>query len=484
MCGAPLYPPGDIRVVEAMARQRGVDLMERAARAVHRWVETHFAAGASILVAAGPGNNGGDALLAACLLARSSFNVHILLPETPRQDEAIAAHRRACEAGLPLSATLPDGFPAPDLVIDGLFGIGLARPLDGRWAEVLRQLAALNAPVLALDAPSGLDAWTGKVLGPCLAADHTLTFLCHKPGLYTADGADFAGNVELANLDCPPEWFPAPAGALNAPAAHLLKRRANSHKGSHGTVVIEGGAPGMTGAALLAGRAALAAGAGKVHVRFLGPAPHVDPAAPELMLAGAEGAPPASAVLAVGPGLGPGDTATQRVELALETTLPLVLDADALNAIASNRELAARLVARASPTVITPHPAEAARLLGCGTGAVQDDRPAAVTALARRFGCHAVLKGSGTLIGRPDGFFLVNTSGGPALAAAGQGDVLTGLIAALIAQGMTVAQASALAVHCHGLAGDDYTREAGGPLGLTASMTVQRLGRVLNRLIG
>lgn len=484
MRDAPVLSLEALRQLEAMAHRDGIDLMARAARAVLDWVEARLDSPALLLVAAGPGNNGGDALLAACLLFQAGYAVEILLPEPPRTAEALAAFKQAETLGIPMFSRLPEPTPAPDLIIDGLFGIGMDRAPEGLWATLLTRLDQLPSRRLALDVPSGLNGWTGVAPGVCLRADHTLTFLAHKPGLFTADGADYAGEVTLDPLGWPEDELPAPCGEVSLPSAESLRRRRNSHKGSHGTVLVEGGAPGMAGAAVLAGRAALLAGAGKVHLRMHGPFPPYDSLTPELMLHGAGEALPDAGVWVCGPGLGTSQHARHALEQALDSELPLVLDADALNLLASDALLAARLSRRSAATVITPHPGEAARLLGITTHEVQANRVLAVQTLARQLACQVVLKGAGTLIGEPDGYFRINTTGSPALAAAGQGDVLSGIIAAFIAQGMPLANSVALAVHCHGLAGEEYHREAGGPIGLTASETARRVGRIINRLIG
>ncbi|AUH50202.1 bifunctional ADP-dependent NAD(P)H-hydrate dehydratase/NAD(P)H-hydrate epimerase [Chromobacterium sp. ATCC 53434] len=462
-----------------------LELMRRAALAVADWVARHCPAGAPLLVCAGPGNNGGDALYAALELQGRGHPVRVLQPAAPNSAECRAARRQADDAGLVVLAELPADMPPPALLIDGLFGIGLSRPLDPAWQDLIARLNRLDCARLALDCPSGLDAYTGQPLGAALRADHTLTFLCHKPGLFGGPGADLAGRVELATLDCPPERYPEAQGELNRASAAMLARPRDSHKGSYGAVSIIGGAPGMLGAALLAGRSALAGGAGKVYLCPLDDRLPVDPAAPELMIRPADriAALPAADVLAIGPGLGQQELAEHLLKQALQQACPLVLDADALNLIAASRDLAGLAAARLAPTVLTPHPAEAARLLQLDTAAVQADRVQHARRLAVHFNCVVVLKGAGSLIVRPDGYYRLNTSGGPELAAAGQGDVLTGLIAALLAQGLPAFDAASLAVRLHGLAGDDYRREAGGPIGLTASATVERIRCALNRLL-
>ena len=485
MQDAALWSLPDLRKLEVAAEQQGLQLMQQAAHATARWVQQHVPAGARILVAAGPGNNGGDALVAALLLIQQGYQLDILMPQHPVTPLA----QQACQAvlhagGLPLQQLSAD-YHAPALLIDGLFGIGLNRPLDDFWCQHIRQLNQLACPTLALDCPSGLNAYTGQVLSACIKASHTLTFLCYKPGLFYAAGADHAGQVECAPLDYPAHMQPSTAGFLNRQDAHLLQRQQDSHKGSHGTVAIVGGSPGMSGAALLAGRAALAGGAGKVHVMSLDERLIIDPAFPELMLHDAsQPAPlPDCNVLALGPGLGQSTPAAQWLQQALDCPLPLVLDADALNLLANNPQWQTRLRLRKAATIVTPHPAEAARLLACSTAAIQADRLQAAQELSRALKAVVVLKGAGSLICAPDQPYYLNISGGPALAVAGQGDVLTGLIAALLAQGMPALAASCLAVRVHGMAGDHYQQEAGGPIGLTASATALCCSGILNQLI-
>ncbi|OBU88181.1 NAD(P)H-hydrate dehydratase [Chromobacterium subtsugae] len=485
MTSQPILSLDALRRLERAANAAGLQLMRRAALAAADWMGRHAAPGSRLLVCAGPGNNGGDALYAALELRRRGYLIDILLPVAPTGADSLAALRAVRAAGVALLSELPGGYPPPAWLIDGLFGIGLSRPLDEDWGRRMERLNALGCPTLALDCPSGLDAYTGRAAGPAIRADHTLTFLCHKPGLFCGDGADLAGVVELAELDCPRQLFPAAEGALNAPSAAGLARRRDSHKGSFGSVAVIGGAPGMLGAALLAGRSALQGGAGKVYLCPLDDRLPVDPVAPELMMRPLDETPelPAADVIAFGPGLGQQELAGKLLRQVAALPQPLVLDADALNLLAGDADAAERLRRRASPAVLTPHPAEAARLLQTDTAAVQRDRVGHARALAARYRCVAVLKGAGSLIARPDGHYQLNASGGPELAAAGQGDVLTGLIAALLAQGLPPFEAAALAVHAHGLAGDGYRRENGGPIGLTASATPARISQALNRML-
>ena len=269
-------------------------------------------------------------------------------------------------------------------------------------------------------------------------------------------------------------------------AGVLPQRRLNTHKGTFGNVGILGGAPGMTGAALLAGRAALKLGAGRVYVGFLdSESPSLDPWQPELMLRQAEEvlAMDSLSCLVLGPGLSQSSAARRCVEQALSLNVPLVIDADALNLIASDRKLHAACQTRAMPTLMTPHPTEAARLSGQSTVAIQNDRVGAALALAQYYQAIAVLKGVGTVVALPDGSYEINTSGNPGMASAGMGDVLSGIVAALIAQGADPMFAASAGVYLHGAAADRLYQRIGGPIGMTASEVVESAREVLNAAI-
>lgn len=477
-----IYSLTALRHIEKQADDAGIDLMQRVARACADWVQRHYAPTRHILIAAGSGNNGGDALWAADMLAEKGYPLTIFLPASPHSPLTVAALAACQQRGLPVIEQLSALRQPAHLLIDGLFGIGLSRILSADWQQRIIALNQLSLPTLALDVPSGLDAWRGTVFGAAIRASTTITFLGAKPGLHTADGADYSGEVIVDMLDLPVAMTPIAEGTLRPAAARALQRRQNSHKGSYGTVCVAGGAPSMLGAALLSGRAALAAGAGKVYTATLEPL-SVDVCAPELMLIDAGQAVTCAAdALAIGPGLSRSAAAADWLRALLAVPVKKVLDADALNLIAADSTLAAMLQS-GEPCIITPHPAEAARLLQTDTGTVQADRVGAARELAVRFGCVVVLKGSGSIIARPDGFYRINSSGGPALAVAGQGDVLSGVCAALLAQGMAAFDAASLAVRVHGIAGDDYTRQQGGPIGLSASATLPLLSQVLNRLL-
>ena len=485
--------------------------MRRAGKAAAEFLIARSTPDARVVLLAGPGNNGGDALACAAELATSSYAPLVVLLGDPEKfsEDAAGAWQRVVElqdltnssrsAPSPLvgegwgegkagvatelfSAHQVSPRPHPrslrergeqisvlreipakinaDWIVDGLFGIGLKRPLNGVYQDAVNAIAtarAHGAKVLALDVPSGVDADTGATLGDAaVTADFTLTFIANKPGLMTGPALDCVGELHCATLDL--QW-PTISTAHLLDVAYIDAVRkapqANAHKGSHGTCVIFGGAQGMLGAALLASRAAMRTGAGKVWVGWLAePHPQVDPLMPEVMMGTAsERVNSDCHAIVVGCGLGVSGPAVGLLASLLKRDRPMVIDADALNIIAQSAELATLVQRRQSPTIITPHPAEAARLLGCSTADVQRDRLQAAHDLARGYCCIAVLKGAGTVVcdGKSS---TVNRTGNPLLATAGTGDVLAGMIGALLAQGYDAATAARLGVCMHGAAAD------------------------------
>lgn len=483
----PLYRAAGLRALEAAAADQ--PLMQRAGQAAAEQA-LRLAGRGPLLVLAGPGNNGGDAYVAARCLQQRYCDVRLVslgqAEQAPR--EARAARQAFLAGGGRVLAEIPPE-PRWGLIMDGLFGIGLQRPLAGAAALLVQETNRLAArdrcPLLALDCPSGLDGDNGQVLGTAIAASHTLSFIAHKPGLFTLEGPDHCGELALATLGLEAPALVPPTGwrlGREQFAAHLGPRRRNSHKGSYGSVGILGGASGMLGAALLAGRAALLLGSGKVFVGLLDRrAPAWDPQQAELMLLpAAELAAAPLTVLAAGPGLGQSVEARDLLGRAIATDLPLVLDADGLNLLAADPTLAAALATRTAPRLLTPHPAEAARLLGSSVAEVQAERIAASQQLAAQFGAWVALKGVGTVVADPAGTWCINGSGNPGQAAAGQGDVLTGMTAALLAQGWAPGAALPGAVHLHGAAADRLAGTGSGPLGLTASETALAARALLN----
>ncbi|MGP1678249.1 MAG: NAD(P)H-hydrate dehydratase [Burkholderiales bacterium] len=496
--GQPVYFTEDIHALERIAAERSgaTPLMQLAGLAAAEYARELLGEyGRKVLVLAGPGNNGGDAFELATHLRRWFYRVELVFAGDEHQlsEDALAALRKWRECGGNTYAAPPAAL-RPDLVVDGLFGIGLARPLEGGYAELIAGINCLPGPKLALDIASGINADTGAVMGTALRATHTITFIALKPGLLTLDGPDYCvkpgGEIRVADLGLDVRAMLESKGATTA--AQLLRqaltpRPLNFHKGKAGSVGVLGGASGMVGAAVLAGRAALKLGAGKVFLGLMtDQPPYVDYVQPELMLRTPRELLEAGAVtvFAVGPGMGTVKSAEQLMREVLDASVPLVLDADALNLIASSKTLQARLPKRSAACVLTPHPAEAARLLGCATAAVQADRVKAAIELAQRYHAVVVLKGNGSVIAGPDGTWLINTSGNPGMASAGMGDVLTGMIASLLAQGANARDATAAAVWLHGAAADALVSAGKGPIGIGASELIDAARVLLNASIG
>lgn len=504
----PLYTVAQVRALEAkgaaglpahtlMARAGAASAQYLLERAAH---DGSLATAHPVWIAAGPGNNGGDALVTAACLRQAGIAAEVSMPLEVKTDDARWALAQARAAGVPISHVAPASLDHYGWLVDGLFGIGLARPLEGVFADLaarIGQRSSRSGRVLALDVPSGLDSDTGQIVegGVAVRATETVTFLGAKPGLYMTCGRDFAGGVTVAPLGVN---LPAKhdVACLNAPelfASRFPARAFAAHKGTFGSLAVVGGDTGMCGAPLLAARAALHTGAGKVHVAFVGAgAPPYDPPYPELMLH-----PPgtlafdAMDALAIGCGMGHGRHAVSSLEQALASPLPLLIDADALNLISNVATLADALAARgaghaergAAPAVLTPHPLEAARLMRCGALDIQHDRIGSARALAARFAAVVVLKGAGTVIAAPDGRAIVNPTGNAALASGGTGDVLGGIIGALLAQRLAPFEAALAGVYLHGWAADTLTAAGAGPAGLTAGELAPAVRGLLNRLI-
>lgn len=492
-----LYSTTEIRGIEAAAQGKlpaGM-LMQRAGEAAATFARELLGAcdNAAVLVLAGPGNNGGDALETAWRLADAGADVTVLLCADQQKQpvDAQAALLRAQGSTVQFAAPVDwQGLISRSwqLVVDGLFGIGLARPITGTLRDVVEAVNRLSCPILALDLPSGLDADTGNIVGNgiALSATHTITFIGNKPGLHTAYGRDHTGTVHVSSLHIDEDLFPTPRTVLNGIPLFTNsfgKRSHNSHKGSFGDVAIVGGARGMGGAVILSARAAAKCGAGRVFAAFLEDAPVYDSVQPELMCRQAASLEFADSTLVVGPGLGTSAAARDVLVRVLQAQGPLVLDADALNLIAADGTLQTLVKQRTHPTVMTPHPLEAARLLSVSSGAIQADRLAAARELANRFHCTLVLKGSGTVIACPDGQAAINPTGNPALATAGTGDVLAGICGALLAQGLLEREAALAAVWLHGHAADRLAEKGIGPVGLIASELIPEVRAILNELI-
>ncbi len=488
----PIYTVAGIRTIEKAAMPTAKPpLMERAGRAsAEEAVRLMIDRPGALLIACGPGNNGGDGFVMARHFLQAGRKVVVAfsgdtskLPADSKK--AWVAWRDAGGETLSdLPAAPPEGWA---LVVDALFGIGLQRPIAGRYADWIRALNALHCPRMSIDVPSGLCADTGRVLGVAFKATHTVTFIALKPGLLTLDGPDHCGELVVKRLDLDANaYLPAPGWEVRPSlfADQFAPRRLNSHKGLFGDAVIIGGAAGMCGAPLMAGRAALRAGAGRVFVGLLDPrGPAVDFVQPELMVRPAHDAMAEGQALAIGPGLGNDETALALLQAAVAGQQTLVLDADALNLLAADDALAGALTRRHAPVVLTPHPAEAARLLKARPDEIQANRLDTALKLAQRFDAHVVLKGNGSLIAHPDGRWLINRSGNPGMSAAGMGDVLTGLLAALLAQRWPIETAIIGAVHLHGAAADLLLAKGIGPIGMGASELPDAVRILINQWV-
>jgi ADP-dependent NAD(P)H-hydrate dehydratase / NAD(P)H-hydrate epimerase len=440
-------------------------LMQRAGLATAQLAMAIAPHARTVWIACGPGNNGGDGLEAAVHLQAWGKQpiVTWLGNEANAPADALQACHRAKAAGVTFAEQPPKEF---DLVIDALLGIGAQRAPEGLMAQWLSAMQASKSPLLCVDIPTGLLADTGEWIGathPQLATAntrtqrHTLSLLTLKPGLFTADGQDAAGQVWFNNLSVEPSS--TPAAWLQQNGAEPTDRPHNSHKGSFGDVSVLGGAPGMSGAAMLAGLAALHGGAGRVLLGLMDEAAHhaVTAAHPALMVRK-----PVELNLkksTVVCGCGGGDDIHTLLHNVLSSSQKLVLDADALNAIARDMSLQTLLKKRSKrqkPTVLTPHPLEAARLLNCNAKDVQQNRLHAAQLLADTFQCVVVLKGSGSLIASPHHTAVINGSGNALLSTAGTGDVLAGLMGAYIAHHGDVFEAACQAVFAHGHVADTW----------------------------
>lgn len=460
----PLHDAATSRQLEAeaLASSAPQAMMQAAGLAVARLALAVSPSARRIWVAAGPGNNGGDGLVVARLLQQRGWAVQVaLLGDAARLPaDATWALAAAREAGVSIEPGLPAKPPSVDLVVDALLGLGTNRAPDGAIAQAIAEINQQHCSVLSVDLPSGLCGDRGTVLGAeAVRATHTLSLLSLKPGLFTAQGRDHAGRVWLDRLGVAPSR--ATAWLAGPPAAQ--RRLHAQHKGSFGDVLVLGGASGMGGAAQLAARAALCSGAGRVHLTRLSAGPlDADQHRPELMSRTLAEAlqPEFLARTTAVCGCGGGSEVAKVLPTVLHHARCLVLDADALNAIAADAALRRSLRGRADrclPTIITPHPLEAARLLSLPSAAIQSDRLLHAQSLADQLACHVVLKGSGTVLASPGALPSINPTGNGRLGTAGTGDVLAGWLGGRWAAGQPGdAHAAALeSIWIHGRAADD-----------------------------
>lgn len=484
-----LFDAAALRRVEVAAAQRlgdAFELMRRAGQAAWREVLAQWPQAGRIVVLCGPGNNGGDGYVLARHAHEAGREVTVvrLDEHAPRSELAVRAAAEMESSGAQVRV-FDGALPAADVIVDALFGIGLAREPDASTRELIDAVNASQVPVLALDVPSGVDADRGSAPGAAVVATRTLEFMAPKAGLRTGPALDHAGTLSLATLDVTAQDFEQTlpyAQRLSAfdLARWLAPRPRDSHKGRNGRVLCVGGEHGSGGAIMLCAHAALRSGAGLVEVATR--ERHIAPLLarlPEAMVhevgddrAMHDALDRADAV-ALGPGLGMREWGQHLYERVIASGKPLLLDADALNLLAT------RPFALPADTVITPHPGEAARLLGISTAQVQADRFGAIRALVERYACVVVLKGAGSLVAVAHEPPRVIAAGNPGMAVGGMGDVLSGVIAALRAQGTSAFDAASCGALLHGAAGDAAAHD-GGERGLLPSDLMPWLRHFVN----
>lgn len=483
-----LYTAAQTRALDSCAINEhgipGITLMARAADAAYACLLGNWPRPECVQVLCGTGNNGGDGYLVADLAHKRGIKTTVIQLGDPDKisGDARLARDQALANGVEVvpfedAAVLPIG-----VVVDALLGTGLGGDVRGDYAEAIGEINAAGTPVLAIDIPSGLCADSGRVLGVAVRADLTVTFIGLKRGLFALQAPDYVGELQFADLSVPAQVYrQVPADCLRLQLEPLLdalpEQPATAHKGLYGTVLVIGGDHGMAGAAALAGEAALRCGAGLVRVAtrpehvaaLVARTPEIMPRGVE---SGADLAPllDGADVLVVGPGLGQSAWSEYLLQAAVDSGKPMVLDADGLNLLASGK------VKPRPGMILTPHPGEASRLLGKTTQDVQADRFAAVRALQQQSGGIAVLKGNGSLIAGPE-HTLLSDYGNPGMASGGMGDVLSGVIGALLAQGQAPLAAAALGVCLHGAAGDIAAED--GQRGLVASDLMPHLRELL-----
>ncbi len=484
-----LYRAAQVRELDRIAIEEfavpGEVLMTRAGQAAFAALRAHWPDSRSIVVLCGTGNNGGDGYVVARLAREAGLDVTVLqLGDAARVGGAARLARDALlAAGAAVTPYAGQSLQGYDVVVDALLGTGLERPLEGLWRDAVAAIRGAPGHVLAIDIPTGLHADRGSVLGAAVKADLTITFIGVKQGLLTGQGLDACGTLLYDDLGVPGALFRRLVPAAVAGGALRLRRvlppRArDSHKGCFGHVLVVGGEQGMSGAPRLAGEAAARCGAGLVSIATRAAhAAVLNLSCPELMVHGAEDAAALrplfsrATVLAIGPGLGVGKWARCMLAACLESPLPKVMDADALTLLAQEP-------LRRDDWVLTPHPGEAARLLGVSSRDIQADRFHAVREIQERYGGVCVLKGAGTLIQGRGRATVVCTAGNPGMAAGGMGDVLTGVIAALLAQGLGPMAAACHGAILHARAGDRAARE--GERGLLAGDLMSCLRHLVN----
>jgi hydroxyethylthiazole kinase-like uncharacterized protein yjeF len=485
-----LYRAEQVRAMDLFAIQQlgisGTVLMERAGAAAFALLQRRWPQARTLAVVCGTGNNGGDGFVVARLAAEAGLDVRVLIVGDANhlQGDALAASQRLQSVGIDPVPFDRDLLSLCDLVVDAILGIGLQGTVEGERREAIAAVNQTGLPVLALDIPSGLNADSGEVQGIAIKAAATICFIGIKRGVYTGEAADYCGEIVFNTLSVPEAVYAqqtveAQLIAYDDFKPLLAPRLRNSHKGHYGHVLVIGGESGYTGAARMAGEAAARVGAGLVSIGTRAShAASLNATRPELMVHGVEDeasfhrlAEHAN-VIAIGPGMGQGDWGRQMLGLAMESGLPLVVDADGLNILSQSPQ-------QYHNWILTPHCGEAARMLGQSTQEIQRDRFAIVKALQQSYGGIAILKGAGTLIAGPEGPISLCSAGNPGMASGGMGDVLTGIISGLLAQGIVRQEAASLGVCLHATAGDAAAKAA-GERGLLATDLMSWVRRLAN----
>ncbi|MEY8674325.1 NAD(P)H-hydrate dehydratase [Francisella philomiragia] len=475
------------REIEEYAITQGLNLIENASDEIVKLICNKFDKQSKVLVIAGSGNNGSDGIAAAIKLFSLGYEVDVyrVFPKGNLDNQNY--YQEFLKLKTPLDKLLD--INNYDVVIDGIFGIGLDRDLQGDILELVKVINQNSKYTLAIDVPSGLGAFNAKIYGEAIQANETITFLADKQGLHTGDGLDYAGQVTVKELIdnqninvTQLEYQVSKNDIQDINLDNILRKKKNTNKGTYGNLAIIGGNIGMNGALQLAGKSSLYSGCGKVSMISLDKDFHADMSIPELMTKSLEDIPKnlnTFSALVVGVGFDTTDDSQQVLQLIIDNlTQPAIFDADALNIISTNQQIREKFI-QLENKIITPHPAEAARLLGCTTKEVQDDRFVAVRALAKKYNSTVVLKGAGSLICKSDEIY-INATGNQGMAVAGQGDVLSGIIGAFLAQGLDTLSASRLAVYVHGLAGDNIVKKLGGYVGIFPSRVAEEISIILN----
>ena len=484
-----LYDAAATRVLDHTAIKdcgiAGLSLMQRAGAAAFDALRSRWPAAQRISTVCGVGNNGGDGFVIAALAQSAGLDVEVVLVGDRNR---IAGDAAACFATINDSSVVirswAHGLDQPDVIVDALLGTGLDRDVAGDHRAAIDCMNADAAPILSVDLPSGINGSTGQCMGRAVSAALTVTFIGLKQGLVTGDAPDFTGAIQFEDLEVPPAVYrsvPATARLVRYAdiQARFSRRARTAHKGHYGHVVTVGGAPGFGGAVRMAAEAAARSGAGLVSVATHPThAAAITQARPELMCHPIDDASTlrtlakGATVIAIGPGLGQSAWSRALLAAVRDCGTPVVMDADALNLLADDPDVR-------EARVITPHPGEAARLLQTSTGEIQADRFAAARALTEAFGGVVVLKGAGTLVHTAHAVPRVIGDGNPGMASGGMGDVLTGIIAGLAAQGFPLPDAAMLGACVHAYAGDQAV-ERGGERGLLASDLMPFIRAALN----